>query len=336
MKKYPIIAILFISLGIFSGLLVYYFCNPLIINKFVQSSEQKPEHNITEYILDLESDVKSEEEFITIAFIGDIMVDRYIRKIANRNSYEYLFDKVREKLSEATLVVANLEGPVTDFLSIANSEVEHERFVFTFDPLIIKALENANIKIVNIDNNHITNFGNEGLKQTVKYLESSSVNYFGNPYNRNILFKKFDQITIAFVSYNQFINPDTIETNKLIVSANELADHVVVYTHWGDEYELRPNQNQISLAHEFIDNGADLIIGSHPHVVQTKEIYKNRQIYYSLGNFIFDQYFTEEVSCGAVVTFEFNKKEIKLLSEEFVKLDPANVVSFLDCRQEIH
>jgi gamma-polyglutamate biosynthesis protein CapA len=327
MKRELIIFLFFVVLGFFMSYLVYFLINSLSTQNTSENLGQDEIQNIYNH----EEDV-FESGPIKITFVGDIMVDRHIRKIADRNSHDYLFDKVRDRLNSANLVVANLEGTVTDFPSISNSEIEHERFVFTFDPLIIKALEKANIKIVSIDNNHITDRGMEGLNQTVKYLNNSNVDYFGNPYDKQILYKQYDQFVVAFVSYNQFINPDLNEVKKLIIRANEVADHVVVYTHWGNEYEMTANQNQISLAHQFIDNGADLIIGSHPHVVQNKEIYKERHIYYSLGNFIFDQYFTDDVSCGAVVTFEFDKNEIKLISEEFVKLDPVHTVSFSDCK----
>lgn len=78
--------------------------------------------------------------------------------------------------------------------------------------------------------------------------------------------------------------------------------------HWGEEYSTKPNELQKKLAHSFIDAGADMVIGAHPHVVQTNEIYKGKHIYYSLGNYIFDQWFRPEVKKGLGVEVSFSKK----------------------------
>ena len=114
-----------------------------------------------------------------------------------------------------------------------------------------------------------------------------------------------------------------------------MSDYTVVYTHWGDEYELIPNGGQIDLAHQFVDSGADIVIGTHPHVIQSKEVYKGAYIYYSLGNFIFDQYFNEDVRCGAVITFNLDEEGIISVEEEFIYLDPVKISSFSNCRAQV-
>ena len=84
------------------------------------------------------------------------------------------------------------------------------------------------------------------------------------------------------------------------------SDYLIVYAHWGNEYETTPTSQQTDLAHSFIDAGADFIIGSHPHVVQTKEEYKGKMIYYSLGNMVFDQYFSTETQKGLLIEADIN------------------------------
>lgn len=272
-------------------------------------------------------------EKTTLTFVGDIMVDRFIRKIAEAKagSYSSLFDNVKDKLQSSDAVVANLEGPVTDFDSISNSNIEEKRFVFTFDPEILPALKESNIKIVSIDNNHILNFKQDGLRQTIENLTEQGISYFGNPLDRRPLYKNINGLDFAFISYNQFISPDTESILEQIESTNDRSDHLIIFAHWGDEYEEHPNKKQVTLAKAFIDSGADLVIGAHPHVIQDREIYKGRYIYYSLGNFIFDQYFNDEVSCGLTVEFEFTDKSIQLIEEKTVKMTPEKVVEFADC-----
>jgi len=82
-----------------------------------------------------------------------------------------------------------------------------------------------------------------------------------------------------------------------------------MFAHWGDEYTLNSNDFQKKVARSFIDVEADLVIASHPHVIQESEIYKGKYIYYSLGNYIFDQWFSEDVKAGLAVNFLFSKKE---------------------------
>jgi poly-gamma-glutamate synthesis protein (capsule biosynthesis protein) len=104
-----------------------------------------------------------------------------------------------------------------------------------------------------------------------------------------------------------------------------------VYAHWGDEYEKKPNSGQREFAHRLVDAGADLVIGSHPHVVQTKELYNDKWIYYSLGNFVFDQYFNDSVRCGAVVTVSLNPDLSYTTEEYFVELVRDGTTKRSDC-----
>jgi poly-gamma-glutamate synthesis protein (capsule biosynthesis protein) len=92
-----------------------------------------------------------------------------------------------------------------------------------------------------------------------------------------------------------------------IAQAKEEADAVIVYPHWGPEYELFPSSNQVLLARQFIDAGADIVLGAHPHVVQPIEVYKGKLIVYSLGNFVFDQQFSNAVKNGLGVGLVINR-----------------------------
>lgn len=276
-----------------------------------------------------------EPKSATVTFVGDMMFDRHVRAWANRNSYNDLFKHVSDRFHKSDLVVANLEGPITNYNTIYTHGSIPYNYTFTFDPKIASVLRQANIGVVSLDNNHIFDYGREGARQTMDYLGSEGISYFGHPDNREILYKTVNGITFAFLSYNQFILPDLPGLLENIKKASQKSDYTVVFPHWGNEYELVPTQNQISLARQFIDHGADLVIGAHPHVIQSKEIYKGKYIYYSLGNFIFDQYFSEDVKCGAIVTFKLTRDRILEVKEEFSKLSADRIVELSDCATKV-
>lgn len=281
-------------------------------------------------------------ETIRIAFVGDMMFDRYIRKIGSEFGYGYILENVEEYLNKLDLVVGNLEGAVTALPSESIDTVDGDagHYLFTFSPNILPVLENAGFQAVNIGNNHINNFGTIGLEETRTFLTSAGIHFFGDPYKeeRRSAALLVDTVSVGLVSYNQFINPDSAQTISEIQSfINDKADLIVVYTHWGDEYKLHPNQNQKDLARSFIDAGADIVIGSHPHVIQDKELYNGKYIYYSLGNFVFDQYFNDDVKCGAIVEVLVNRdnKDSYKTKETFISLEENGQTILSDCKTQI-
>jgi poly-gamma-glutamate synthesis protein (capsule biosynthesis protein) len=271
------------------------------------------------------------DEEIKILFLGDLMFDRNIRLVAKKNGNNFIFSQVAEWLASQDLVVANLEGPITDnkSMSVGSAPGSSANYIFTFDPSLAATLFDNNILLVSLGNNHILNFGQTGLEATKQYLNSAGVGYFGEPAspssilpNARSIVKNVKGLKIGLVGYNQFIgnSPDEIAVTVAEIQKVKLqADIVILYAHWGIEYESVANGVIKNLAHQFIDAGADLVIGSHPHVIQNIEEYKDKKIYYSLGNFVFDQYFSEAVrrSLGVAVkinggTRQLDFEEIKL------------------------
>lgn len=242
-----------------------------------------------------------------ILFLGDMMFDRYIREVIDKKGVSYIFSNLDAELKENDLNVANLEGPVAErqSVSVGTKEDQPQHFTFVFDPEIVTALKTRKF-LVNLGNNHIMNFGESGLKETKDGLEANKVHYFGEPDEKNYHIAEVNGIKIGFVGYNRFISPDAQKTADQISTLKKEVSLVVVYTHWGQEYKKTPNDNQISLGHAFVDAGADVIIGSHPHVIQPIEQYKGKYIFYSLGNFVFDQFFSENTMRGLGVRLAFN------------------------------
>jgi len=282
---------------------------------------------------------------VTVMIGGDVMFDRNIRLASEKNGYDFPLSGLEEFFQQADLVLVNLEGPITDnqSVSVGSQPGSRNNFIFTFAPQILAALKKANINLVNLGNNHILNFGVAGYQETKDYLEQANIRFFGQigeqveaeeQYLSFIWREK--GITIGFVNFNQFSGGKVEgEMDVVLQEIKRLrpeVDWLVVYPHWGNEYVLEPNQVIKNWAQQFVDVGADLVIGAHPHVEQINEVYQGKEIYYSLGNLVFDQYFQPEVRQGLVLEIEFfqDKKEIK---EHRVELKPGGQTVFSSADQ---
>ena len=265
------------------------------------------------------------DDELTMVFVGDMMFDRYIRKKAEQFSYDWPLGGVYTLTKNADITVGNLEGPITSYPSKSlDSEIgSPDNFVFTFAPAVAGALADAGFDAVSIANNHSTNFGREGVEQTYAYLEKEGVAVFGNPYStvQNAIVLEKKGYTVGLVGYNEFSSgavQTTLQSINTLIARN--TDIIVVMAHWGQEYQQVPLQKDRDIAHQFLTAGADFVVGAHPHVVQSKEVYEGKYIYYSLGNFVFDQYWNKHVSCGMAlrVTLQggvWNFEEIPVYSK---------------------
>lgn len=223
---------------------------------------------------------------ISMLHFGDIMVGRKVAPsiAAGLNPFE----KISAIFRDYDLVLANLEGPIT-----TTTDCQKKEIVFHFVPSTAQLLKSNGFSIVNLANNHGYDCKMTGLADTKRYLKEAGVGFFGTiAGSEDVETRTIDGKTIAFLGAD-LIDPGDARLKAFldsITAAKEHHDFVVVHAHWGDEYKPLPNAPQQSIGHQIIDAGADLLIGHHPHVIETAEIYKDRVIFYSLGNFIFDQY----------------------------------------------
>jgi poly-gamma-glutamate synthesis protein (capsule biosynthesis protein) len=270
----------------------------------------------------LDETIPLPSEPVVLLFGGDVMLDRYIRQKAIANGYSIILEDFRELTARADAVVVNLEGPVTNFpsRSIGSAVGSSNNFYFTFEPAVTDFLTEYNITIVNLGNNHIHNFGTEGLEQTYTNLDAAGIKHFGfvgSSEQSSALITTINEITFGFVNYNQFQSGGYEQALADIAAVKSEVDIVVVHPHWGLEYKPIANEVIQTQAHAFIDAGADLVIGAHPHVVQQTDVYKGKTIYYSLGNFVFDQYFEEAVRRGKLVEVRFDPETLEQEFTEF-------------------
>ncbi|MBU4349647.1 AmmeMemoRadiSam system protein B [bacterium] len=246
------------------------------------------------------------EKVKTVLLVGDIMLDREVENLINQNSIYYPFQKISHFLRGIDIVFGNLEGPVVE----NPPEFSDDSLKFAFNPEVIKGVSWSHFNLFSLANNHTLDMGKEGLEETEKWLKKYEINFVGDPLSGSSdnLNSSFLRDNITFLAFNQIFpfmdkEEEIIKTIKMVKSSNP-DNFLIVSLHWGEEYKLINSPAQQSLAHKIIEAGGDLIIGHHPHVVQNIEKYQGKLIFYSLGNFIFDQYFSPETQEGLAVGLE--------------------------------
>jgi poly-gamma-glutamate synthesis protein (capsule biosynthesis protein) len=164
------------------------------------------------------------------------------------------------------------------------------------------------------------NFGSTGLEMTRRYIGSAGMQYYGDPNNATEISTVITKngIRVGFVGFHEFTYYNFDKVFAEMARLRPEVDILIVSPHWGVEYQKEPTEKMIQWAHEFIDLGADTVIGAHPHVVGQTEEYKGKEIFYSLGNFAFDQYFSEETmnGLGVIIEVEKNKEKFDLKYKE--------------------
>lgn len=227
-------------------------------------------------------------EAIAILNFGDAMFGRAVGQafLKGRNPFEFIRGREGNFLKGFDLATLNLEGPITDNINYKEGEMS-----FKFNPAIVKTLFDNKINAVNLANNHILNCGKSGLSDTKKYLTDFKINYFGDfKHEQSYFIKETSGKKIAFMGIDQTLGLSNLDNfYALAKKLRAENDYLIVNIHWGYEYNIQPSKMQKEIAYNLIDNGTDVIIGHHPHVIQSAEIYKDGVIFYSLGNFIFDQ-----------------------------------------------
>lgn len=227
---------------------------------------------------------------VTLLAFGDLMLARGVEQAIATHGPGYPFEPITRLLTGSDLVTANAEGVFADTKADLQP-AKADDLNFAFGSWLLPTLRRLGFTHLSQANNHALDFGPAALEASRTAMRQAKIGTFGDPGNDG----EVADVTIvrgrkvAQIAYDQFSGRGPDAVLSAIAEAKKTAALVVVYPHWGVEYQPKPTQLQISLAHRFIDAGADAVIGSHPHVIQPVEIYKGRAIFYSLGNFIFDQ-----------------------------------------------
>lgn len=247
--------------------------------------------------------VEKEPEVFKLLFVGDVMLDRSVGQqiLQGQNPFE----QVLTLFSEHDVVIANLETVAAD----PALAVKAPGKLYTFNSPVesLKTLKESGVDIVSMANNHTMDYGGEALLNTMKNLDEQGILHVGA--GKDIkeaykpLYKNVGSTKLAFISVNEIENyyndatesrpgnapmVDATLVTEAIKEARANADIVIILPHWGIEYDTLHSLKQEEWGKLFIDNGADAVIGAHPHVIQDSQEYKGKMIYYSLGNFVFD------------------------------------------------
>ena len=317
------------------GALAYTELLSSLRNKITQNqaavAETIPEVSIPAPILVL----PKPPEIITLNFVGDIMLDRGVKKSVEKNfggDYGVLFENVSD-LAEADILFGNLEGPAS-----TSGKKSGSIYSFRMPPNSLSVLASVGFDIFNIANNHIGDWGEIAFADTLNTIASNGLKYTGGGWSKNeaknpAIIEK-NGLKIGFLGFPD-VGPSWMEAkesnpgillasdpdfDQIIKNATKQVDVLTVYFHWGEEYK-KFNERQEELAHRAIDDGANLVIGSHPHVIDDTEEYGGGLIAYSLGNFIFDQKFSKETMEGLVLKVAVTKYGLKTYSKEIIKLN---------------
>ncbi len=246
--------------------------------------------------------------FAALHFVGDIMLDRGVRKLIDAaGDVDYPWKQIGRYLSGSHLVIGNLEGTVNKQPSTYTYDPP---FRFVFDPTFVEAMHKY-IDLVSLANNHSSDVGSAGELETNAWLNKMNIPWFGSyrhPSPRYD-FEIQDQL-FTLLGYHAF-QPAEDELVQEIKTAKADGRFVIVMPHWGTEYRTEPDTSQTRLAQLMVDAGADLIIGGHPHVPQALQYVKGVPVVYSLGNFVFDQHMSETWTAQTIgVIIATNKIDI--------------------------
>ncbi|MCC2630626.1 MAG: hypothetical protein K0S38_435 [Candidatus Paceibacter sp.] len=248
----------------------------------------------------------------TILFVGDIMLGRHVENLMREKGNTYPFKGMRDIMTSNHGVVANLEGPIRT----AHVQTPSNTFKFSFASSTPRTLATYNVKVVSLANNHTGDQGQSGYDETRAFLDGAGIVSVGHPYGFGDEYvSRFSMggRSYIFVGFNLTDpNLDTKKALEFVQSIDVSQDeYMIALIHGGDEYKLSSNTKQKTFYRGLIDAGVHLVIAHHPHVVEEIEQYKGKLIFYSLGNFIFDQYFSKDVEEGLTVRMTSTQDEIR-------------------------
>jgi poly-gamma-glutamate synthesis protein (capsule biosynthesis protein) len=284
---------------------------------------------------------------VTLVLVGDIMMDRGVRRSVGNTfggDYSAMFTHT-SYLKDADIAFANLEGTVAESGRNVGS-----RFSFHMNPIVASTLGDAGFDIVSFANNHVGDWDRAAFDETLLQLQEAQVKYAGagtnyadasTPRIVTVRGMKIGFIASTDVGPKWLAATDTKsgillssdpKLPDIVRAAKAQVDVLVVSFHWGNEYSPA-NAHQQALAHAVIDAGADIVVGHHPHVMERVEEYNGKPIFYSLGNFIFDQSFSPHTMHGMVATVSIDPstktithtEQVSPLSRQFV---PQPLVPF--------
>ena len=301
--------------------------------------EDKPDVSVSDTIEEREPMIEDIYDTITISAAGDVTLGRdesfgWERTFDHEldlqgGDFGYFFRNVKDIFEADDLTIVNLETTLTTATKKAD-----KKYRFKADPSYVEILKQGSIEAVSIANNHTLDFLEKGYQDTLMTLDEAEVGYFGY---EHIYITEIRDVKIGVLGYYSMKVTDKLK--KEIKQAidklkSDGTDLVIVMFHWGIERDYWPNSVQKKLAYFSIDSGADLVLGSHPHVLQGIEEYNGKQIIYSLANFCFGGNKNPSDKDTMIYIQRFNFKNGELISQEY-DIIPCSISS-VESRNNYH
>jgi gamma-polyglutamate biosynthesis protein CapA len=263
---------------------------------------------------------------VTLLLVGDIMLGRDVENYLAREGVDYPFRELDQILSAPDLTIGNFEGIVHE----PHVQAPSMTFQFSVRREYLKALKDAGFDVLSLANNHSSDYGDAAMVTTRALCTQYGLRCEGQSRGVTTAVHEIRGLRIGFL-----FGHTTWGTEDVVVSQERMSDLVSVsdiqlaYLHWGSEYALVHEEDEEVLAHALIDAGADAVIGHHPHVVQDVALYQGKPIFYSLGNFIFDQYWNEDVRTGLGVHLSITATSVTYTSLAFTTEHTRNQPSLM-------
>lgn len=232
-------------------------------------------------------DAESARTLITITAVGDCTLggdyntsahERF-EGYADKYGYDYFLENVRYIFEADDLTIVNLEGPLTT----SNDKRSGRTFNFKGDPEYVQILSGSSVELAGLANNHALDFGISGLEETAAVLDAAGVGYCGY---KSVWHGDVSGVDVTCLSVTEW-DYTTAELAEMLSAERGDCDLLIVMIHWGEEREYSATDSQKKYGHALIDAGADLVLGSHSHVIGGVEEYNGKYIVYGLGNFCF-------------------------------------------------
>ena len=245
------------------------------------------------------------ENEVQFSFAGDLMVGRYVQTYGEKKGYDEIFSCVKPLWENSSLVFANLECAILN--GDKDDYPEADKLVIHGTRDGLKAAVDAGINVFSVANNHAVDYGRAALRETLESITEFGAEYAGAGANweeaPSYRVLDADGMKVGYVACTNFVPPhfaatvddygvcstNNSRTYRNLLKASLESDVTIAYVHFGKENVPTVTDSERKIAHQLIESGADVVIGCHPHVLQPVEFYKNGIIFYSLGNFVFDQ-----------------------------------------------
>jgi len=237
-------------------------------------------------------------------FVGDVLLARNVEVLMKRYGTAYPLQYFSpQDFAPNPIVIGNFEATIpATHVPTPTGQIQ-----FSVSSSTLPALLERDFALMSLANNHSLDFGDEGLEHTKVALQSVGIKSFGSGNGvdaASIQTFRINNRSVAVIGINALSSVESSSLRDVFTKATRMSDFQIVYVHWGEEYALAQNATQRSLAKDYITLGADMVIGHHPHVTQGIEVIDDVFVFYSLGNLLFDQYFSQDVQEGLALTLQ--------------------------------